>query len=85
MTGAFDSSGPWGRIGAVVSSPVLVVIAYIAVEASRALRLLRYDGVTAEAKAFEVEIAVGKQRMTLRAPRWLVNRTRYHGVPKATL
>jgi hypothetical protein len=47
--------------------------------------LLRYDGVTAEARGAHVEILVGKQRVTLRAPRWLVNRKRYHGVPKATL
>ena len=70
---------------AAVSSPLLVVIAYIALAASRALRLHRYDGVTAEARGAHVEILVGKQRVTLRAPRWLVNRKRYHGVPKATL
>jgi len=70
-------------------SPILVVLIFQAisrfVDATRALGLLRYDGVTAELKYDQVEVAVGKQQVVVRASQSLVDRARHRGVPKATL
>jgi len=71
------------------ASPILVVLIFQAisrfVDATRALGLLRYDGVTAEVKYDQVEVAVGKRSVLVRASRSFVERARLRGVPRARI
>ena len=65
-------------------SPILVVLIFQAisrfVDATRALGLLRYDGVIANVRYDQVEVAVGKRIVLVRASPTLVDRARHRAL-----
>lgn len=71
------------------SSPVYVIVAVVAiarwVEARRALRLLAADDVTISIVRDVVVCECRGQRAVMHANRWLVESSRRHGLPRATL